>query len=130
MRTGRFYPPGNIPDTHFFSRLSQPQGHSAAGRIMSMNHTHVLSSYSSGTPTLVTFEDAMPRVLVSPFSYHYGNAWIGTSLLTRPVRVRATQTIGCTEREREREREREGERESVCVCVLRSFVTSEHEVCF
>ena len=29
-------PPGNIPGTHFCWRLSQPQGHSAAGRIMSM----------------------------------------------------------------------------------------------
>ena len=26
--------PGNIPGTHFYWRLSQPQGHSAAGRIM------------------------------------------------------------------------------------------------
>ena len=29
-------PPANIPGTHFCWRLSQPQGHSAAGRIMSM----------------------------------------------------------------------------------------------
>jgi hypothetical protein len=26
LRTGRLYPPGNIPGTHFFLRLSQPQG--------------------------------------------------------------------------------------------------------
>ena len=32
-------PPGNIPGTHFCYRLSQPQGHSAAGRIMSMKKT-------------------------------------------------------------------------------------------
>ena len=37
-RTGRFYPPGNIPGTHFCYRLSRPQGHSAAGRIMSMKN--------------------------------------------------------------------------------------------
>jgi hypothetical protein len=36
LHTGRIYPPGNIPGTHFCWRLSQPQGHSAAGRIMSM----------------------------------------------------------------------------------------------
>ena len=36
QRTGRFYPPGNIPGTHFCYKLSRPQGHSAAGRIMSM----------------------------------------------------------------------------------------------
>jgi hypothetical protein len=38
-------PPGNIPGTHFCYRLSQPQGHSVAGRIMSMknsNQTHDL----------------------------------------------------------------------------------------
>ena len=29
-------PPGNIPGTHFCRRLSQPQGHTAARRIMSM----------------------------------------------------------------------------------------------
>ena len=36
--TGRLYPPGNIPGIHFCWRLSQPQGHSAAGRIMSMKN--------------------------------------------------------------------------------------------
>ena len=35
LRTGRLYPPGNIPGTHFYQRLSRPQGHSAAGWIMS-----------------------------------------------------------------------------------------------
>jgi hypothetical protein len=32
-------PPGNIPGTHFCYRLSQPQGHSAAGRIMLTNNS-------------------------------------------------------------------------------------------
>ena len=36
LRTGRLYPPGNIPGTHFCQRLGRPQGHNAAGRIMSM----------------------------------------------------------------------------------------------
>ena len=42
LRTGRFnHPPaGNIPGTHFRYRLSQPQGHSAAGRIMSMKNSN------------------------------------------------------------------------------------------
>ena len=35
MRTGRLYPPGNAPGTHFCKRLSRPQGPSAIGRIMS-----------------------------------------------------------------------------------------------
>ena len=32
-------PPGNISGTHFCSRLSQPQGHSVAGRDMSMKNS-------------------------------------------------------------------------------------------
>jgi len=32
--------PGNIPGTHFCCRLSQPQGHSEAGRIMSMKESN------------------------------------------------------------------------------------------
>ena len=33
-------PPGNTPSTHFCYRLSQPQGHSAIGRIMSMKNSN------------------------------------------------------------------------------------------
>jgi len=48
-------PPGNIPGTHFCYRLTQPQGHSAAGRIVSMknsndtigNRTHDLPTCSA-----------------------------------------------------------------------------------
>jgi len=39
LRTGRLYPQVNIPGTHFSYRLSQPQGHSATGRIMSMKNS-------------------------------------------------------------------------------------------
>ena len=54
LRTGRLYPPGNIPGTHFCYRLSRPQGHSAARRITSMknsndtigNRTRDLPTYS------------------------------------------------------------------------------------
>jgi len=35
LGTGHLYLPGNIPSTHFCLRLSQPQGHSAAGKIIS-----------------------------------------------------------------------------------------------
>ena len=41
-------PPGNIPGTHFCWRLSRPQGHSAAGRIMLMKK----SSDTIGNRTL------------------------------------------------------------------------------
>ena len=40
LRTGRLYPPGNIPGTNFCYRLSQPQGHSAVGRITSMKNSN------------------------------------------------------------------------------------------
>ena len=33
-------PPGNTPGTHFCSRLSRPQGHSATGRIMSLKNSN------------------------------------------------------------------------------------------
>jgi hypothetical protein len=33
-------PPGNIPGTHFWKRLGRPQGHNAAGRIMSMKNSN------------------------------------------------------------------------------------------
>jgi len=40
VRTGRLYPPGNIPGTHFSQRLSGPQGHSATVRIISMKNSN------------------------------------------------------------------------------------------
>ena len=33
------FPPWNTPGTHFCSRLSRPQGHSATGRIMSLKNS-------------------------------------------------------------------------------------------
>ena len=36
LGTGRLYPLGNIPGTHFCQRLSRPQGHSTSGRIKPM----------------------------------------------------------------------------------------------
>jgi DNA-binding CsgD family transcriptional regulator len=41
LSTGRLYPPENIPGTHLCQRLSRPQGHSAAERIISMKNTSV-----------------------------------------------------------------------------------------
>jgi hypothetical protein len=40
QHTGCLYHSGNIPGTHFCYRLSQSQGHSAAGRIMSMKNSN------------------------------------------------------------------------------------------
>ena len=39
LHTICLYPPGNITGTHFCWRLSQPQGHIVAGRIMSMKNS-------------------------------------------------------------------------------------------
>jgi hypothetical protein len=36
LRAGRSLPPRKIPGTHFCQRLSRPQGHSAAGRVRSI----------------------------------------------------------------------------------------------
>jgi hypothetical protein len=35
LRTGRLYPPGKIPGTHFCYRMCRPPGPSTAGRIKS-----------------------------------------------------------------------------------------------
>ena len=48
-------PPGNIPGTHFCWRLSQPQGHSAARRIMSMeNCSDTIGNRNGDLPTCST----------------------------------------------------------------------------
>ena len=39
LRIGRFNPPQNIPGTHFCYRLSRPQAHSTAGRIILMKNS-------------------------------------------------------------------------------------------
>ena len=40
LRTSRLYPPGNTPGSRFCKRLSQPQCHRTAGRIMSMKNSN------------------------------------------------------------------------------------------
>jgi len=60
LRTGRLYPSGSIPGTHFVLRLSRLQDHAAAGRIMSMknfNRNRYLPTCSS-----VPQPTALPRV--------------------------------------------------------------------
>jgi hypothetical protein len=53
LRTGRLYPAGNIPGTHFFYGLSRPQGHSVAGRIKSWKIPMTLSGIEPATCRLV-----------------------------------------------------------------------------
>jgi hypothetical protein len=47
LHTGPLYPPGNVPGTHFCWRLSQPQGHSVAGKMKSIKN----SNDTIGNPT-------------------------------------------------------------------------------
>jgi hypothetical protein len=70
LHTGRLYPPGNIPGTHFYCRLSQPEGH-ATRRIMSMkisidtigNRTRNLPAYSKvPQPTIYAITQAKYRI--------------------------------------------------------------------
>jgi len=60
-------PPGNIPGTHFCWRLSQPQDHSAAGRIMLMkNSSDTIGNLTRDLPTYSTVPqpNALPRAPV------------------------------------------------------------------
>jgi len=56
-------PPGNIPGTHFCYRLSQPQGQSAAGRIMSIkNSSETIGNRTRDFPTC----SAVPQPTAPP----------------------------------------------------------------
>jgi hypothetical protein len=60
-------PPGNIPGTHFCYRLSRPQGHSGAERIMSIKNSNVtIRDRTRDLPTCSTVPQptAPPRALV------------------------------------------------------------------
>ena len=79
LHTGNPYPPGNIPGTHFCYRLSLPQGHSAAGRIMSMknssdtigNRTRDLSACSAVPQPTAPLRAALYFVFKNFFVYLY-----------------------------------------------------------
>ena len=76
LRTSRLYPPGNIPGTHFRLRLSQPQGHSAAGRIMSIkNSNDTVGNRTRDLPTCgaVPQPTAPPR---APLQRLYGTIFL------------------------------------------------------
>ena len=61
LRTGRLYPPANIPGTHFCWRLSQPQGHIAAGMIMSMkNFNETIRNRTRDLPATAVSQPTAP----------------------------------------------------------------------
>jgi hypothetical protein len=63
IRTGRVYPPGNIPGTHFCLRLSRPQGHSATDRIIPMkNSTDTIGNRTRDLPVC----SAVPQPTAPP----------------------------------------------------------------
>jgi len=52
LLTGRLYPEEHSPDTHYSYRLSRPQRHSTAGRIMSMkNYNDTIGNRTRDLPT-------------------------------------------------------------------------------
>jgi hypothetical protein len=62
IRTGRLYPPGNIPGTHFCWKLSRPQVHSAAERIMSMkNPNDIIRNRTRDLPTCAVPQPTVPQ---------------------------------------------------------------------
>jgi hypothetical protein len=74
LRTGCLYPPGTIPGTHLCWRLKQPQGHSAAGRIMSMkNSSDTIGNRTCDLPTCsaVPQPTALSRAPIYIYIYIY-----------------------------------------------------------
>jgi hypothetical protein len=77
LRTGRLYPQGNIPGTHFYDRLSQLQGHSAVGSIMSIkNFSDNIENRTRDLPVCSAMPQptAPPRAPIKPFNninYHF-----------------------------------------------------------
>jgi hypothetical protein len=65
LRTSCLYPPRNIPGTHFCERLSQPQGHSVARKIMSIkNSNETIRNRTCDLPAC----SAVPQRTVTPCS--------------------------------------------------------------
>jgi hypothetical protein len=61
LRTGRLYPPGHIPGTHFCYRLTQPQGHSVTGRNVSMKNSNDNIGNRTRACSAVPQQTAPPR---------------------------------------------------------------------
>jgi hypothetical protein len=61
LHTGRLYTPGNIPGTHLCWRLSQTQGHTAAGMSMK-NSNYTIGNRTRDLPAC----SAVPQPTVPP----------------------------------------------------------------
>ena len=74
LRNGRLYHPENILGTDFCLRLSQPQGHIAAEKIMSMkNSNDTTGNRTRDLPTcsVVPQPTALPRAPIYIYIYIY-----------------------------------------------------------
>ena len=97
LRTGRLYPPGNIPGTHFCQRLSQPRGHSAAGRIISMkNSDDTIGNRTRDLPdcSAVPQPTAPPRAPSSKFLSPKGSTTTAAAAVPRTV-LTFVKYVGC-----------------------------------
>ena len=79
LRTGRLYPPGDTPGTHFCYRLSRPQGHCASRRIMSMKNRKDPTGIE---PTSFPACSAVPQPTATPRAPHFSQQ-TATNLYTR-----------------------------------------------
>ena len=78
-------PPRNIPGTHFCYRPSQPRGHSAAGRTMSMkNSNDTIGNQTRDLPACSTVHHGIP-LDGSAQDYLKGNNTIQKQLTITPT---------------------------------------------
>jgi hypothetical protein len=100
LRTGRLYPPGNIPGTHFCLRLSWPLCHSVAGRIMSMkNYSDTIGNRTLELPacSTVSLVSALSWATIRLQSYNEVNTYRNWKSVSRSCPL--TRYINNTSRE-------------------------------
>jgi hypothetical protein len=81
IRTGGFYPPGNIPGIHFCYLMSRTKAHSAVGRIMSMKYSNdTIDNRTRGLPafSVVPQPTAPPRAPFNGFDASNSSRDYGT----------------------------------------------------
>jgi hypothetical protein len=62
LRAGRALHPRNLPGTHFCYRLSRPQGHSATGRIRSIEKIHLIGTRTRDLPVCSIVPQPTPNI--------------------------------------------------------------------
>ena len=78
LRTGCLYPPGLIPGTHFCQKLSRPQAHSAAGRVIWVISVKIFNyTIGNGTRDLPAYS-TVPQPSAPPRAPNIIKAYIKT----------------------------------------------------